>query len=1703
MGRAQTYGNEWIDYNQTYYQFDILADGIYKIDYSTLAASGIPVGFIAPEDFQVFGKQKELPLYVEDGGDGSFDTGDYILFYGRRNDGWLDSTLYLDPNTIGNPAYSLYNDTISYFLSWNSSTSNLRYVVETDNNFDNYTSIADYIWYKYERSITVTYLEGARNDYSSPSFYSAGEGWGRPPVNKGSTVSLNATTPYPYVDPAAPFARFYALNVSNSSATYTGSGNHHLQWLLGSSNTVMEDNIFVGYQQIRTNQSFTSDLLTDGVTPVIWKIIDDQGALTDYQSPTYYYVEYPRLTNFGGANKLNFEVTNDPQGKIRLDVTNVTVTNPIMLVHGEVPRIVPFESHNGGYSVLIPNSAIGIRQQVIYSNESEFIDVTELKPVNGTGSFVNYSAMPGGFEDALIMVYNEKLMPGVTSYETYRESAAGGGYNVLLANVDDLYMQFGGGIRKHINGIRRFAQYVYDNSTNKPLGLFLIGKGIREANYNSAASDGPGTRKSPSRYERSLVPSFGHPSSDVAITANYNSSGLWKPAIATGRISVQSSEELIGYLDKVKLYELAQNQNDIYNTPNKDWQKQIIHFAGGNTTDEQDRFQNWMNIYQDTIEGRYFGGNVTRIYKSDSDPLNPLVLSTVTDRIQDGVSLMTYFGHNSSNTSGFEINLDNPVNWNNQGKYPVMFVNSCYNGNIFQYLNSRSEDFVQIPTVGAIAYVSAVGQGLDQYLNRYTKEFYYHMGNINYGGTIGSLMQSTIASLDQTYSDLNTEASCAQMVLNGDPMLKLNWHTNPEIELLAENVNFSPSELDLDVDSIEMSIVLKNLGQSVVDTFLLEVTRSFPGQAIDSIYTFDIPSLHYTDTIRFKMPLQADVGTGINNFTIRADLPSNIIEQYDEFTNNEIHKSLFIDIEGIIPVVPYDYAVVPNDSVTVIGSTLNPLEPYRTYRFEIDTTDEYNSPEHRFALVQGTGGVKAVNPSEWLNFQSGVSDTLVCTDSTVYFWRVAIDSNVLNWRERSFQYIQGKEGWGQDHFFQFKNNKFVGIEYNRPARTKDFNPFLADVNVDAFSATSSPTIYDNAWYINGNQQDYGILTYYRKFFVGVIDPTTLESWGTKYTDPITGITENPTHDFGNRNNEYSPRSWKYFTFRQNNLTDLESFQNMIINEIPDSFYVVIYSPMSTLYSVMTSLDSLDLYTMFDNIGATGFSATNEEGPMAMFFKKGDPNSMVEQYAAVGDDVHLSASFNGNGSSGVETSPIIGPSYDWQALYWKQDPMENPSKDSTRLKVNLYNQFKQYQSQIDIDFTRHDSIINLNTSIDANLYPYISLSASYFDDSTFTPAQMDHWHVLHSLVPEAAIDGSNGYTWSASSDTLNEGETFDFAVDVINIFSVDMDSLLVNYWVEDANQIKYPINYTRQGPLLVGDTLRDTITVNTVGLSGLNSLWMEVNPYVNGSTIITDQPEQEHFNNLLRVPFYVNEDDENPILDVTFNGNHILNGDIIDPNSEIYITLKDENPYLIMDDVSDTTLFGVYLTDPAGVQTKIPFVNSSGETVMQWIPANAQNMRFKIIWPAAFEQDGTYTLFVQGTDRSGNVSGDMEYRVSFDVVHASTITKMMNYPNPFSTSTRFVFTLTGTEAPDDILIRIMTVSGRVVREITEDELGPIQIGRNITEYAWDGTDEFGDPLANGVYLYTVEAKIGGELIEHRESGADQYFKKNFGKMYLMR
>jgi hypothetical protein len=127
---AQPFGNEWINYNQSYYKIKIVENGVYRISFQTLNDNGVPLGTINPKNFQLFAKGKEVAMYIKGEADNSLAHNDYIEFYGEGNAGWLDTALYEGRNNQPNPYYSLINDTISYFLTWNYSSSNIRYQEE-------------------------------------------------------------------------------------------------------------------------------------------------------------------------------------------------------------------------------------------------------------------------------------------------------------------------------------------------------------------------------------------------------------------------------------------------------------------------------------------------------------------------------------------------------------------------------------------------------------------------------------------------------------------------------------------------------------------------------------------------------------------------------------------------------------------------------------------------------------------------------------------------------------------------------------------------------------------------------------------------------------------------------------------------------------------------------------------------------------------------------------------------------------------------------------------------------------------------------------------------------------------------------------------------------------------------------------------------------------------------------------------------------------------------------------------------------------------------------------------------------------------------------------------------------------------------------------------------------------------------------------
>jgi hypothetical protein len=312
-------------------------------------------------------------------------------------------------------------------------------------------------------------------------------------------------------------------------------------------------------------------------------------------------------------------------------------------------------------------------------------------------------------------------------------------------------------------------------------------------------------------------------------------------------------------------------------------------------------------------------------------------------------------------------------------------------------------------------------------------------------------------------------------------------------------------------------------------------------------------------------------------------------------------------------------------------------------------------------------------------------------------------------------------------------------------------------------------------------------------------------------------------------------------------------------------------------------------------------------------------------------------------------------------------------------------------------------------------------------------------------------------------------------------------------VTDANN-KEISQSIRIAPLSIDSSRNVNFTLNTQNLEGVYRTLFEVNPK-------NAQAELYTFNNYIQSRFYVEKDNKNPLLDVTFDGIRIMNNDIVSSKPNITITLRDDNNILAL---ADTALFKLAVEYPDNSRKTIFFNDPSVFFTPAKLDVNGKNNKATVEYRPTFTVDGTYRLVVQARDVAGNTSGSSDYGIAFKVITKAQISNVLPYPNPFSTSTRFAYTLTGDTPPSFFKIQIMTVSGTVVREITQNEIGQLKIGTHLTDYVWNGTDDFGQKLANGVYLYRVIAKkADGKAYETFDSGTDKFFNKGFGKLVIVR
>jgi len=123
---------------------------------------------------------------------------------------------------------------------------------------------------------------------------------------------------------------------------------------------------------------------------------------------------------------------------------------------------------------------------------------------------------------------------------------------------------------------------------------------------------------------------------------------------------------------------------------------------------------------------------------------------------------------------------------------------------------------------------------------------------------------------------------------------------------------------------------------------------------------------------------------------------------------------------------------------------------------------------------------------------------------------------------------------------------------------------------------------------------------------------------------------------------------------------------------------------------------------------------------------------------------------------------------------------------------------------------------------------------------------------------------------------------------------------------------------------------------------------------------------------------------------------------------------------------------------------------------------------EVRYPLNTLSDGKYTLNVKAWDVQNNSSTAQTY---FEVHSADdfALLNAVNYPNPFSNVTTFTFQRTSSD-PIDVEIKVYSIAGRLIGDIKAPN-----IVDSFVRIPWDGKDNDGNSLANGVYFYKLIAR----------------------------
>lgn len=1676
--------DDWYVSGRRYYKMYLSEKGVYKVTFEELVKAGVPLDQgVSSVRLEMYANEKVIPIEVIDGDDDLFGAGDYIRFVGYP----APPTRYAKQN--------IYNTSNVYWMTIDAEDG-LRYTYA-----DGYPYSWDETYQQhkridhYEEDVMFERLGYAPDGKRDYWFWGRVSGMGGSPSNKF----------------VARFETFPQFDVPDRNVTFRvnmhGMTNFFCQY--GHAARIYINDVHIGTALWDGQTEFTYDT-TFNVDDGVVKIYPEGNEI---RIETDGNICHSSKSDEFRVNWFEFEYWSNN----RISDDEIVFSSPAGA--SGVVKYWLWQWEAQTCKVFIPEKQLLLNEVLIANDEAKtmmFIDtvssvtdyflVADNTPLLTVSSIEQdkSSQLKGGRNEAdYIIIYHPDLTNSAMRLASLRvqdfPDTSISSPRVFLANIVNIYDEFSGGLLDPY-AVKSFIKHAYDNFEGRtPSYVVLVG----DMSYDYRMIE----EKSRPNFIPAIpyhAVTYGQAASDHEFVTVSGDDEI--PDLAIGRISVETEEEGAAFLDKLEHYPDAQS---------KKWRETVLLLASGLSSEDESKFG--FNDASNALSQNYierYGYDSERVYRYPTRTEHfPYEGSTPEIRaaFDKGTVFANYYGHGGGYQWDLTFLNDDIYLLNNYGMLPLIISVTCYTAH-YDNQNVFGEQFIKVPEKGAVGFFGSSGLtfwNVGKYYNNLLFTEIFKKKNYVSGKFF---MDAKANSPGGEYFD-NQLSLLAYL---GDPVFKLALPDTYDFAIKKTDISISP-ENPLVGETVTIKVYPENLGIiAEQDTNLVTVQISTIFN--DTTKVIDekaFPVFANKDSMQFVW--EPENG---GEYILQVSINGDQVSAENDYSDNIANKTLTaFNLSEPAVLEPKNGFTTNESSITFhFVDKGHYLGKELLYHIQIDTSITFDNPIIEATELQAEDGYLFWN-------------TPALTDGC-YFWRGRIfdGENYGRWSSiKSFQITDiGLDGFSlankQLQLFEMTNVRYdetqqslVQIKEMKPPKPSP-SKFVEDISLNA---TISDTVKPSCIATDGKYLYVAHLWYWVQQ-----DPnrshgkTAIYKYGTGNQGTIAGEYYGKVPNFyGQVRDQFTAHSDGYLYIPDNNAKTIlklhpETGASEVIN-IPTglinnssgtvtngSFYLAsdgeyIYN-LATLdaqgekrYSLRifdpengweivedydyTHLVSYDGFTNFFVANGYYYPYENFHSGFMRAVRITDGyyreewttwNTTQETkftnfygwtYDYVNDVVYgsifkpglalppLVSKFIGThyDALGIATTPEVGPVSKWKELSYD---IENISSTASH-KILLMGK-NEYTGKYDTLIINPSNHINLQY-IDSKRYRYLKVKVEMTDSSRSEDAAifLKEVRLDYEELPELILTKND---ISFEPDSLLQGFDITTHLRVNNIGKTDAEEVKLMLYLDESDT---PF-YTDSASIQKESFVEFNAKLNTSSIVFKHEIT---------ATLTSESSEYFTFNNMISKNFYVSRDSVKPEFSITFDGQEIINGDIISSTPVIDIQLKDNSPLPM-----DTTGFTIIVDNKPVI-----YANSDVTFSYQEYPEATAEIRLEPTF-----REGRHTIDILARDASNNFFDSTFHRSLFYVYETNDFVELYNYPNPFTNDTHFFFELRGQEVPESITIKIFTIAGRVIRDI---EILPHQYDIGFNTYYWDGKDQDGDEIANGVYLYNANAKYNDRTI----------------------